>query len=200
MAIYEEMALETTEDVEKYAPGGLHPVMINQLLGGGRYHILHKLDSGGLATVWLARDLQYDAQKSTIGPLVSLKIQRADESPKNPEESSEVLIPKRLANVKPELRSQLVLPEHAFMEWGPNGTHLCVAFELAGSNLIALTRCPGRTTGSRRLRGVVARKVSGQVANFVYEMHSAGFVHGGMRHQDMLVIILLGYGHRSQVQ
>jgi serine/threonine-protein kinase SRPK3 len=186
MAIYDQMPMDSAENVENYTPGGLHPVMINQRLGSGRYKILHKLGSGGQSTVWLARDLQYDTQKSNVGPLVSLKVQRADESPDNAEESPEVVTPRKLASLIPELRLQMVLPEHVFNERGPNGTHLCVVSEVAGSNLLAISDCPGRITGTRRLRADIARRVSGQVANFVRELHSAGFVHGGtMHHQNI---------------
>jgi serine/threonine-protein kinase SRPK3 len=179
MAIYDQMPMDSAENVDNYTPGGLHPVIINQRLDSGRYKILHKLGSGGLSTVWLARDLQYDTQKSNIGPLVSLKVQRADESPDNANESPEVVIPRKLASLNPELRLQMAFPEHAFNERGPNGTHLCVVSELAGSNLLAISNCPGRIVGTRRLRGDIARRVSGQVANFVRNLHSAGFVHGG---------------------
>lgn len=180
MAIYYQMAMDSAEDVEKYVPDGFHPIVIKQLLGNGRYKVLHKLGSGGLATVWLARDLHYDPQKSTIGPLVSLKVQRANESPESADESPEVMIPRKLATLKPDLGSQLALPEHAFLEQGPNGTHLCVVSELAGSNLSAITESIGRMSGTRRLRGDIARKLVSQVVHFVYEMHSAGFVHGGI--------------------
>jgi serine/threonine-protein kinase SRPK3 len=77
-AVYRDMVLDFAEDVEQYKLGGFHPLMINQLVGDGRFEIVHKLGSGGIATVWLARDLHFSLQASTIGPLVCLKVFRAD--------------------------------------------------------------------------------------------------------------------------
>lgn len=200
MAIYHDTLMDSAEDVEQYIPGGLHPIVINQLLGNGRYKVLHKLGSGGYATVWLACDLYYDSQKSTFGPLVCLKVHRADESPENVDDSPEIMIPRKLASLKPNIRSHLALPHHAFIERGPNGTHLCIVSEPAGANLWAITDCPGRVRGTRRLRSDIARKVSDQVTRFVCEMHSAGIVHGGMINYFMTITVSFCSFHRSQVK
>ena len=44
------------EEIERYCPGGYHPVHLNDLLNDGQYEVLHKLGFGSFATVWLARD------------------------------------------------------------------------------------------------------------------------------------------------
>ena len=43
--------LEDVENVEAYRPGGLHPVLIGDELGTGRYRVLHKLGYGGFSTI-----------------------------------------------------------------------------------------------------------------------------------------------------
>jgi len=64
--------MEDVEDVERYRPGGFHPVHIGDMLGE-KYKVLHKLGCGGFSTVWLVRDL-VDQR------LYALKILAADAS------------------------------------------------------------------------------------------------------------------------
>lgn len=58
------------EDLERYRPGGYHPVKLGDCFSTlpttpstlssssmPRYRILHKLGFGSFATIWLARDL-----------------------------------------------------------------------------------------------------------------------------------------------
>ncbi|KAF2805714.1 uncharacterized protein BDZ99DRAFT_574587 [Mytilinidion resinicola] len=61
------------EDTEDYIVGGFHPVHLGDLLYHGQYGVMHKLGHGGLATVWLCRDLQ-------MSNYVAVKIMIADES------------------------------------------------------------------------------------------------------------------------
>ncbi|CAA7268662.1 unnamed protein product [Cyclocybe aegerita] len=49
-----------------------------------------------------------------------------------------------------------------------------------------MSDCPGRVTGSRRLRKILARKVAKQVACVVEMMHNAGFVHGDLTTSNVL--------------
>jgi serine/threonine protein kinase len=59
---------EETEELFRYKPGGLHPVILGEVLPKlgtcvddqdkkPRYRILLKLGFGGFSTVWLARDI-----------------------------------------------------------------------------------------------------------------------------------------------
>ncbi|KAK7754312.1 hypothetical protein SLS62_003605 [Diatrype stigma] len=62
------------EMLHDYEPGGHHPVHLRDLING-RYRIMHKLGSGGLANVWLCRDIQDSGLK-----YVALKILLAEAS------------------------------------------------------------------------------------------------------------------------
>ena len=44
------------EPLQRYRPGGYHPIRLGDSLKSGRYQILHKLGWGRYATVWLAKD------------------------------------------------------------------------------------------------------------------------------------------------
>ncbi|OBZ77877.1 hypothetical protein A0H81_01584 [Grifola frondosa] len=53
---YRYPRLDDIEDLEKYRPGGFHPVSVGDVFNGGRYKVLHKLGFGRSSTVWRARD------------------------------------------------------------------------------------------------------------------------------------------------
>lgn len=44
------------EPIDRYRPGGYHPIELGQVLKNGRYKILHKIGWGGFSTTWAARD------------------------------------------------------------------------------------------------------------------------------------------------
>jgi serine/threonine-protein kinase SRPK3 len=175
--VYQESCLDFPEDVEQYKPGGSHPLAIGQIVGGGRFQIVHKLGSGGMATAWLVRNLVSDATDGS--GLFCLKVVRADHSPMCAEDAAEVAIPKALAAANAELRKHLLVATESFIEVGPNGSHLCTISDVGGPSLSSMHECPGRVIGNRRLRGEHSRNVARQVTEFVCGMHSAGYAHGG---------------------
>jgi serine/threonine-protein kinase SRPK3 len=176
--VYEESGLDFPEDLEQYKPGGFHPLALKQIVGGGRFQIVHKLGSGAMGTVWLVRDL---ASGATDGSrLFCLKVVQADRSPMCAEDAAEVAIPKALAASSAELRERLLVAIESFLEVGPNGSHLCTISAVAGPSLSSMHECPGRVIGNRRLRAEYSRKIARQVAGFVQGMHSMGYAHGGV--------------------
>lgn len=44
------------EGLDRYRPGGYHPVVVGDTFKDGRYMIYNKLGYGGYSTVWLAHD------------------------------------------------------------------------------------------------------------------------------------------------
>ncbi|CZT02211.1 related to dis1-suppressing protein kinase dsk1 [Rhynchosporium agropyri] len=160
-----------------YRPGGFHPVHLDDTFKKGRYTVIHKLGYGGFATVWLARD-------TTRERYVALKILAARLSRDCPE----VEILRRLKRSedhegKPYVMSML---DHFWIE-GPNGSHLCVVSEVGGPSIKQFNDCPGFTSGSRRLRGDVARKVALQSTEGLAYIHSTGIVHGDFTAANILL-------------
>lgn len=47
-----------TENVENYTLGGFHHTHLRDKFDEGRYRVMHKLGTGEVSTVWLARDEQ----------------------------------------------------------------------------------------------------------------------------------------------
>ncbi|KAM5463495.1 hypothetical protein MauCBS54593_007489 [Microsporum audouinii] len=104
--------IEDVEELERYQPGGYHPVSIGDVLAG-RYQIEHKLGHGGFSTIWLARDIRYKKG------YVALKINTADSS----SQESEVLL--ALAQSDHPCRVMIPLIRDQFELEGPNGSHRC---------------------------------------------------------------------------
>jgi hypothetical protein len=152
-----------------YRTGGFHPVHLNDTFKKERYTVIHKLGHGGFATVWLARD-------KIRQRYVALKILAARLSRDCPE----VEILRRLRSSKESMGKAFVMSmlDHFWID-GPNGHHLCVVSEVGGPSIKQFNECPGLTSGSRRLRGEVARKVALQATEGLAYIHSTGTVHGG---------------------
>jgi serine/threonine-protein kinase SRPK3 len=164
--------LDYVECAEDYRPGGFHPVAIADLFAEGRYRVVHKLGSGGSSTIWLARE------QGTSGGLVTIKVMRAELLSNNSiEDVPELSVPRSVSSLAPGANIQT--PQDYFMEVGPNGSHLCLVYQLAGPSILSMSFSPGRVVGSRRLRKDLAKKVAKQLACTVGLIHDSGFVHGG---------------------
>lgn len=106
--------IDGAEPLEKYRPGGYHPVMIGDMLHQ-RYRIVDKLGFGGYSTIWLGLDTQ-------LRQYVAIKIRIADAHP------SETSVLKALSSPFSSFhpgRKSIPLPLNEFQIDGPNGTHKC---------------------------------------------------------------------------
>jgi serine/threonine-protein kinase SRPK3 len=173
---YRPCRIDSVENLELYAPEGLHPVSIGDVFADGRYKVLHKLGYGGSSTIWLARDF-------VSGILVALKVLPAYKSTKPKDEIEELVISQKLdtliTSTHHAARHNIQTIKDSFIEEGPNGTHVCLVSELAGPSVRAMSfPGGGRLEGSTRLRGDLAREVAKQTATVMELMHSAGLVHG----------------------
>lgn len=117
------------EDVDDYAPGGLHPTHLGDLLQGGRYKIVLKLGHGGYGTVWLCRDNKEEKWRA-------VKILKASNSS---EDCPDLRVHSVFSNMDYRQtdvsKSRVALAIDHFWMNGPNGTHLCIVMPLLGPNL-----------------------------------------------------------------
>ena len=156
--------IDGAESLEKYRPGGYHPIMIGDILHE-RYYIVDKLGFGGYSTVWLAQDTHtkhYVAVKVGISNSLSheTKILRA------------LSVPLPSSSLHPG-RSSIPFILDEFKIHGPNGTHPCYT--------MAPARCNLREVSFSRLFPLeVTRALSGGLTLAIAYMHSRGYAHGGL--------------------
>lgn len=162
---YRQPRMEDVEDVEKYVPGGYHPVDIGDRLGpaGDSHHytVLHKLGFGGFSTVWLARcsrDEHYFA----------LKILTAD-LPQT--QGKDMIILQRLKDDGFE-HSHVVKLYESFEVTGPNGTHTCLVLPALGPSL-------DNQSAKSALAPRTRYEICHQVASGVAALHERNICHGG---------------------
>ncbi|KAG8164297.1 hypothetical protein KVR01_006215 [Diaporthe batatas] len=128
-AEYSGLDDHSIEDVDDYAPGGLHPTHLGDLLGDGRYKVILKLGHGGYGTVWLCRDVKE-------GTWRAVKILKASNSS---EDCPDLRIQSAFSNIdhsqKDVRNCRVALALGHFWTNGPNGTHLCIVMPLLGPNL-----------------------------------------------------------------
>jgi serine/threonine protein kinase len=191
---------EEVENIERYRPGGYHPVNLGDRLGG-QYKIIHKLGHGGFGTVWLARDIREEKY-------VAIKIVMSKHSK---------------ATVKHELKILKYIAEHVgrpggnFIDipiedfWinGPNGHHLCIVSEVAGPSIAQLTR------NNKKVKTEDAQRMALQITQCLGFLHyqKIGVAHGDLTSGNVLLELnnfgslpvekvheLLGQPSREQVR
>ena len=161
--------IDGVEYLERYRPGGYHPVMIGDVLGDS-YLIIEKLGDGANSTVWLARDAKnkrYVALKVNVSgsdqPRQEVEILKALSKSPYLVEGGELCFDMR--NTVPQILDD-------FEVSGPNGTHVCRVVAPAGADL-------GRPSLGRLFSIQVARALAGGLATCLSFVHARGFVHGG---------------------
>ncbi|KFZ17734.1 hypothetical protein V502_04425 [Pseudogymnoascus sp. VKM F-4520 (FW-2644)] len=165
--------IDGVERLEKYKPGGYHPVMIADILHK-RYRIVDKLGYGGYSTIWFARD-------TYLGQYVAVKIGTADLP------SRETQILRALSSPSEHLGRQsipLILDE--FELHGANGIHQCYTMAPARCNL-------QEVSFSRLFPLEVARALAGSLTEAIAYTHSQGYAHGDVHLRNVLVKLPLSF-------
>ncbi|GAB1744227.1 hypothetical protein NU219Hw_g1380t1 [Hortaea werneckii] len=160
------------EALNRYKPGGYHPVHIGDTLNGGRYIIRHKLGWGGYGTSWLAFDKsfeRYAAVKVGVSELAN---------------SREADVHRHLAkstSSDPGREAIVDLLEN-FTLHGPNGKHGCLVTEVLGPSVpFAIERMP-----DNRLPGNVAWQAVRDITKALAYVHSEGIVYGDLHPGNVL--------------
>ncbi|KAJ7176823.1 kinase-like protein [Mycena filopes] len=175
---------EEEEDWQEYKLGGYHPVSIGDSFDG-RYVVVRKLGWGHFSTVWLARDERMQRH-------VALKVVKS--APRYTETAvDEIKLLQRLVtssdpstpNSHPGRSHVIAFLDH-FRHKGPNGTHVCMVFEVLGESLLNLIK-------RHQNKGVpipLVKQIAKQVLHGLDYMHRlCGVIHTDLKPENVLIYI-----------
>ncbi|KDE78376.1 serine/threonine protein [Aspergillus oryzae 100-8] len=176
-------ATDIEEGTQVYRPEGFHPVYIGDVFKD-RYKVLNKIGYGVYSTVWLVRDLE-PAQSGLENQFRALKVLSADsyEGTNSPIFEREIL-----THLRDGDRDQIgydyvchLLDD--FEHRGPNGTHVCLVFELMGETL----RSFGAWFAESRLPNSVMRRFTIQLLLVLDFAHEHNVIHTDIKPDNIFV-------------
>ena len=159
--------IEDVETLERYGPGGYHPIHINDRLHH-RYRIVHKLGHGSYSTVWLGLD-------ERTYKYVAIKVGITDTDIHEADILSQLTRGFPTDSDSADRASLILKVIDRFDLDGPNGIHPCFVMAPAWCDL----RDVKESSRSLLFHLNVARSLAAQLAIAVAHVHSQGFVHGG---------------------
>eukprot|EP00727_Mastigamoeba_balamuthi_P013072 m51a1_g8388 putative srsf protein kinase 1 (645) ;mRNA; f:205355-207890 len=171
----EDYSSTDDEGTAGYRKGGYHPVAVGEVYND-RYRIVSKVGWGHFSTVWRATDLK-------TGKDVALKIVKsAPHYTEAAEDEIEILRTITKGDARNESCCAHLLD--SFHHTGPNGTHVCMVFELLGSNLLDLIKL-------RDYRGIpvdIVKTISRQVLVGLNYMHTkCCLIHTDLKPENVLL-------------
>jgi len=170
---------DAEEDEKDYCKGGYHRVRIGDKFNDGKYVVLKKLGWGHFSTVWLCEDTVHHRK-------VAIKIVKsARHYTETALDEIELLQKINKANPNSPGRKYVVELYDNFMHRGPNGTHVCMVFEVLGENLLSLIR-------KFHHQGIpvhLVKQISYQIlAGLDYLHQECGIIHTDLKPENVLVV------------
>ncbi|KAF9085447.1 serine/threonine protein kinase, CMGC group [Mortierella sp. AD031] len=168
------------EDTTDYKAGGYHHVTVGDVFHDGRYLVLRKLGWGHFSTVWLAKDTVKNRH-------VALKIVK---SAKHYTETAmdEIKLLEKVVHANPRAPGRKYVVEllDHFMHQGPNGSHVCMVFEVLGENLLTMIK----RYQHQGIPAHLVQQILYQVLMGLDYMHrECGIIHTDLKPENVLVCV-----------
>ena len=163
------------EDAGEYRRGGFLSVHPGDAINK-RYHIVSKLGHGGTSTVWLVRDI-------LLGRFDAMAIHKADASDRSRDQAVGIWDRLKDGKIEEVGRANVLIPRDMFDISGPNGTHFCMVFPLAGQTICAATN-RNHVEKSRPLPLPMVKRVGVDIMQGLRYAHSMQLVHGGKQYNS----------------
>ncbi|PVH79375.1 kinase-like protein [Cadophora sp. DSE1049] len=174
-----ELAPFGLEHVYDYEPDGHHPVHLGDVYGNnGRYRVIHKLGSGGFATVWLCRDTEAKGPTKYVALKILMAETYNDECPELRVNQLEDALSQHIDRGNDA--GFICLPLDHFKIHGPNGDHISFVYPVLGPN-VSLGLCRTSEDPDRDLR-----RIGLEVTKAVKFLHSQGICHGDLTPSNIL--------------
>ncbi|KAK1764229.1 Serine/threonine-protein kinase [Phialemonium atrogriseum] len=164
------------EDIDRYFPGGLHPVALGDFLDAdGRFKVVHKLGNGGFATVWLCRDTRENKWRA-------LKILEAELSREDCAEMKFLQLLTEAGALEEAAANHIVLPLEHFYITGPNGRHLAFVLPLMSEPVSGVWSVESIDQDVPLMKDICY-----QAAEGLAFLHSRGICHGDFRATNVML-------------
>ncbi|PYI01809.1 kinase-like protein [Aspergillus sclerotiicarbonarius CBS 121057] len=179
---FEYQLIEGVERLERYRPGGYHPIRVGDVLND-RYRVIHKLGHGAYSTIWLSHDEQRAAY-------VAVKVSTADSSP---HEGDVLRSLTDSSSTGAQRCSMIPIILNQFEVQGPNGCHRCYVTAPAQSSVSeAIFSC--------HFQVETARALAAELALAVAWIHARGYVHADLHLGNILIRLSSGFDQLSVEQ
>lgn len=170
----EDYSDTANERAKEYRKGGYHPVVIGEIYND-RYRIVRKLGWGYFSTVWLVWDYKEERYQA-------MKIQK---SAKHYSEAAfdEIKLLSEIMQADPHKTRCCARLNDYFSHTGPNGTHVCMVFDVYGENLLSLME-------RYEYRGIplpIVKCIARQVLVALEHLTSIDIIHTDLKPENVLL-------------
>lgn len=170
----EDISDTQNERAKEYRKGGYHPVVVGDVYND-RYRIVKKLGWGYFSTVWLVWD--YVASR-----FQALKVQKSA-SHYREAAFDEIRLLSEIMGADENCDRCCARMTDYFEHVGPNGTHVCMVFDVLGENLLSLMEW-------YEYRGIplpIVKAIAEQVLIGLEHIHSIDIIHTDLKPENVLL-------------